>query len=106
MNIRHNLIQGYMPRPLHHHLNARVPGTLHQLAQSEQLLDLRTVSSICKTSRTHAITQTQSHVILKSDLQQTIEMLIQRVLFPVMQHPGNGENAPSGDNSAAPASTR
>ena len=93
-----DLVIGHVTGALHHHLHALVPSTLSQLAQIQQLLDLRSIGGIGNATRTQPIAQGNSYIILSTNIKTFIVVFIKRVLLIIMQHPVSNKGTDAADN--------
>ena len=87
LHIGSNLIQRHMSRPLNHNLYILFPGPSCQLSQRNQLLHLGNIGGILQTSRTACISQTQGYVILSADIENSLIVLVERILLSRHFHP-------------------
>ena len=76
-----------MPRPLDHHLHVLLPCPFGQLTQHGELGELGFIGGVGDRSRSQSIAERQCHVILTRDLEQTVIVLVQRILLAVLRHP-------------------
>ena len=88
LHICSDLVKRYMSRPLDHYLYILLPGTLSQLTKSYQLIDLADISSVSKAARSAGIAKRNRHIVLSTDIQDFIEVRIERVLLTCHRHPG------------------
>ena len=98
LHVRSNLVIGNMTRSFHHNLYALIPRTLRELAQVQQLLNLRTVSCVSDAARTQTVAQADGYVIFSADVENFVIILVQRILLIVMQHPAGDKAAATADN--------
>lgn len=70
-----------MPRPLDHDLaQARVPRTLGELADFDELGDLSSVGRIVIATWAHRIAEGNGHVMLVQDIEHLVVVLVERIL--------------------------
>ena len=80
-------VQRNVPRPLDHHLNVPGPRPRRQLPQRLQLGELGAVVRIGERPGSQRVAQRQRDVVAAGDLQQPVEVLVERVLPVVGRHP-------------------
>ena len=98
LHIRRDLVHRDMARSLDHNLNVPVPRPLHELAEPEKLSDLTGVRRVRKAPRTARVAETDRHVIFAADIENLIEILVERVLISRHRHPGEDKTAAAAHN--------
>ena len=98
LHIGCDLVIGHVTGALHHHLHAFVPGALSQLAQVQQLLNLRSIGSISNTAGAQAIAQGNSYIIFGTNIKNFIVVFVQRIFPIIMQHPASNEGTAAANN--------
>jgi hypothetical protein len=98
-----DLVERHVARAFDHDLDAGLSRALDQLAQGQQLLDLRPVGRVEYGTRSEPVPQAERHVVAMSDLEKAIEPGIEGVLFPVVEHPGDEESPAAGNDVGDPA---
>lgn len=78
------LIHRHMTRSLNHNLNVFCPSALCKLAESNKLLYLSRVGSVCNTSGTAGVSQTQCYIVLTAYLKYIVKILIKRIFTSVI----------------------
>ena len=91
LHVRRNLIDCHMPRPLDHDLHARIPRTLGELADFDELTDLSSVGRIVIATWAHRIAEGNGHVMLVQDIEHLVVVLVERVLVARRLHPREDE---------------
>ena len=97
-----DLIQRHMAGAFDHDLHVVGPGALGQLAQTDQLLDLADVGGIGQAAGTAGVAQRDGHIVLLADVQDLIEVLVERVLVAGHAHPGKDQRAAAADDVHLP----
>ena len=80
-----------MPGAFHHHLHARVPCALRELADLDELGDLPRVGGVVRGAGPHGIAQADGHVVLVQDGQHLVVELVEGVLVAGGLHPREDE---------------
>ncbi|OPY27957.1 MAG: hypothetical protein A4E28_01772 [Methanocella sp. PtaU1.Bin125] len=91
-----------MPGPLHDGLHAGRPAAVHQLAQRDDLHQLRPVRGVPHAPGAHAVAEAQREVVFRGDLQQVVELAVEGVILAVVQHPCDGKGAAPADHVHEP----
>ena len=102
LHVGSNLIHRHMARPLYHHLHILCPGTLGQLPQAHQLLNLAHIGSIRQAARTAGIAERYGHIVLTADIKNLIIIFIERIFVAGHRHPGKNQRAAPGDDVHLP----
>ena len=82
-----NLIKRHMTWSLNHDLYVMSPCTFGKLSKTYQLFNLAYISGISQTARTTCISKRNSNVMLFTDVQNLIEVFIERIFFTGHAHP-------------------
>ena len=93
-----NLVERNVTRTLDHDLYVVRPCALGQLAQTNQLLDLADIGRVSQTARTAGVAQRYGDVILLTDVQNLVKVLVERVLLAGHAHPGKDKAAAAADD--------
>ena len=91
LHVRRDLIERHMPRTFHHDLHACIPRTLRELADFNELGDLRCVTCVVAGARTHCVANGNGHVVLMENFEHFVIVLVERVLVSRRLHPGENE---------------
>jgi len=87
-----------MAGTLDHALNASLAAALDQLPQDDKFLYLRSVGGVGHASRAEAISKAEGELVLVSQFQKVIEVLVEGVLHLVVEYPGGEERTAAGDD--------
>ncbi len=97
-----DLVDRDMPRSLDDCLDTLGVCLIGKFCIDEQFLDLGTVSSVVDRTRPHTIAKGEGDLVLLEDLDQIVELRVERVLFLVVKHPCGHKRAASGHESTVP----
>src|SRR6185369_15975851 len=86
-----------------HDLNTGILCPLGKLSQQDQFMDLSAVGRIGKAARTESVAKREGQVVLPGYLDQSVEMLEERVFGIVVSHPLDGEGAAAGNDIHDPS---
>ncbi len=93
-----HLVEGNMPRTLHHDLHARRTRPAHKFSQNGQFPELCRVARIRQTARTQSVPQRNRHVVLAQNLANLIPARVKRVFRLVVLHPLRHDRPAAGDD--------
>ena len=82
-----NLVKRHMARSFNHDLHVMGPCTFGKFSKTYQLFNLAYISGISQTARTTCISKRNSNVMLFTDVQNLIEVFIERIFFTGHAHP-------------------
>ena len=102
LHIGGDLIQGHMAGAFHHDLHVVGPSPLGQLAQTDQLLDLADVGGVGQAAGAACVAQRDGHIVLFADVQNFIEVLVERVFVAGHAHPCEDQRAAAADDVHLP----
>ena len=97
-----DLVEWHVTRALDHDLNIVRPGTLRELTETYELLDLAYIGRIGETARTAGITERNGDIILLTDIEDLVEVLVERVLLAGHAHPCEHKAAATADDVHLP----
>ena len=87
-----------MTRTLDHNLNVMCPCTLREFTETYELLDLAYIGRIRETARTAGIAEGNGDIILLTDIEDLVEVLVERVLLTGHTHPCEYEASATADD--------
>jgi hypothetical protein len=96
LHVHLDLIEGDVARSFDHDLDPGVPGPLDELAEGQQLFDLGPVGGVGDGSRPQPVAQADGDVMGPGQLQETVELLVERIFLSVVEDPGQVERAAAG----------
>ena len=82
-----DLVKRYMSRTFDHDLYIMCPCTFCQFAEAYKLFNLAYVCGIGQTSRAACITKGDGNIVFFTDIQNFVEMFIERIFFSGHAHP-------------------
>ena len=84
---------------LNHHLHVILPGALAQLTDGLQLCKLRWVVGVGDGAWPQAVAKREGNIVLRENLAQLVEVLIQEALLVVRQTPASHDRAATRDDA-------
>ena len=94
-----DLVERHVAGAFDHHLDIALPGLLRQLAQRLQFGELRFVAGIGNAARPQAVAERVADVVLRQDLRDVVEALVEEILLVVMRHPLRQDRAAAADDA-------
>jgi hypothetical protein len=94
-----NLVHRDVSRPFDHDLHVVTPGDPGQFSQGFKFCKLGRVTGIGNRPRTEPVAERESNIIFLEDPANTLEVLIQKILFVILHHPFRQNGAAATDDS-------
>ena len=95
LHVRCNLVERHVPRPFHHDLDAALPRAVDECAEVHEFRNLCTIRRIGKAAGTQTIAQTDRRIVLLANIENIIEVRVERIFLLIVEHPTRDEGATS-----------
>ena len=86
-DVRLHLVDRHVTRSLDHHLHRSLVRPARQLAEGQELLDLRRVGGVAGGPRPDTVAERQRQIVLEGDVEEPIVVLQEGVLLACARHP-------------------
>ena len=99
LHVHLDFVQRNMAGAFDHDLHIGVTATLGEFAKLRQFSKLRTVGRIRQTARAETVAKRNRHIVLAADLQNIVEIIIERIVVSGLRHVPCDERAAAGDDA-------
>ena len=94
-----DLVERHVAGTFDHDLHVVLPGLRGQLAERLELGELRLVAGVGDAAGAEAVAEREADVVLRHDLHDAVEVLVEEVLLVVVGHPLRQDGAAAADDA-------